>query len=641
MNPITLNSPGSRAFMMGNDAIARGLLEGGVQYCAAYPGNPSSEILERLADAAVDLQIYAEWSVNEKVAIEGAAAASLAGVRSMASMKQNGVNVSSDFITNLALSGVKAGMLLITCDDPGAVSSTNEEDARFIARLADLPMLEPSTPQEAMEMARFGLELSEQLGSLCVLRTVTRLCHSRSAVSLGSLPEKRRVPRFDTSVTWRTFPVAPRHAKMHRNLEQAESLFENSPFNTYEGPEEAELLIFAAGNTYLFCQEALEILDLESRVGLAKLGTVWPLPRRWVLNQMRRSRRILFVEDVDPFVEDGIKALYAQVCSDVGVRFFYGKADGALPGEGETNPDVVMEAVRKIRSLEKPTAEDIYRRGVRERTEELIPPRDLGFCPGCPHRASFWSIKNALKLDSRDGFVSGDIGCYTLSLMPTGFSQSKSVHCMGSGLGVAAGFAKLRGQGFDQPVIAVVGDSTFYHSGIAPLVDAVHHNASCLLILLDNGATAMTGFQPHPGLEKNATGAEARAVDLEALCEAAGASVVVQDPFDMTETRDAIYRLLQQDGGLRVLILRRTCALLQRRLGGFPYRMRVEPSRCLSEECGCNRFCTRVFRCPGLYVDPITGKTSVDDVICVGCGACVEICPQGAIIREARCDDAA
>ena len=634
MSEIGKNQPGARVLVMGNEAIARGFLEGGVQFCAAYPGNPSSEILESIAAVAPDLGIWAEWSVNEKVALEGAAAASFAGVRSMAAMKQNGVNVAMDFITNLALSGVKAGLVLVTCDDPGAISSTNEEDARFVARVADLPLLEPAFPEEAMSMAKYALELSETLGSLCVLRSVSRLSHSREAVVLGTLPDSRRVPEFDVSTLWKTFPVAPNHQRMHRNMAQAEALFEDSAYNWYEGPDRAELMVITCGNGYLYSREAVELLDLGKRVGVVKLGTTWPLPRRWLTRQLDRSERILFVEEVDPFLEEGVKAFYAQNCSDMGPKKFHGRVDETLPKDGEMSPDLVMTALVRLLNLDLPIRDRDYAERARAITEALAPPRAFGFCPGCPHRASFWSIKNALKLDARNGFVSGDIGCYTLSLFPTGFSQSKLTHCMGSGLGVAGGFMKLRDQGFDQPVISVVGDSTFFHSGIPPLVDAIHHGAEYLLIILDNSATAMTGFQPHPGLEKGAMGPVARALDLEAVCRSLGASVTVQDPYDLDGTREVIYRLLNEEQGVRVLILRRTCALVQRKQGGFPYTVQVDPEKCTGDDCGCNRYCTRVFRCPGLYYDRKTSKTVVDEVICVGCGVCADICPQGAISRE-------
>ncbi len=634
MKTIARDQPGERVFMLGNEAIARGLIEGGVRFCAAYPGNPSSEILETLASVTDELGIWAEWSVNEKVAMEGAAAASFAGVRAVASMKQNGVNVALDFIAALALSGVKAGTVLITCDDPGAVSSINEEDARFVARIADLPLLEPSFPDEARLMAHYALELSERLGSLVVLRSVSRLSHCREEVVLGEVPSSHDVPGFDLSSVWKTFPVPHYHRKMHENLVSAADEFETSPFNRYEGPDAPDLLVFAAGSSYLYCCEVLGLLGLEERVGIAKLSTTWPLPTAWVETQLARCGRILFTEEVDPFVEDSIKAHYAQVNDRLGPKRFFGRSNGFIPKEGEITPDAIAAAVVRVLGIEGPAVDDEYRSRAAKWADEILPPRAVGFCAGCPHRASFWSIKNALKLDDRDGFVSGDIGCYSLSLFPTGFSQSKVIHCMGSGSGVAAGFVKLRDQGFNQPVVAAVGDSTFFHAGIPPLIDAVHHGADYLLVILDNSATAMTGFQPHPGSPRNAPGAPAREVDLEALCRAVGASVTVEDPYDLHGTTETLYRLLNEEEGVRVLILRRTCALVQRKRGGFPYKVEVDPDKCRGEECGCNRYCTRVFRCPGLFFDDRSGKAGVDEVICVGCGVCAEVCPHNAIIRK-------
>jgi len=240
-----------------------------------------------------------------------------------------------------------------------------------------------------------------------------------------------------------------------------------------------------------------------------------------------------------------------------------------------------------------------------------------------------------LAWDNRDGFVSGDIGCYSLGLFPTGFSQVKSVHAMGSGLGIASGYGKLDRFGFDQPVITVVGDSTFFHAGLPGLINALFNQSDILLLILDNSATAMTGFQPHPGSGRTAMGVPTVPVDLEGLCRVLGTHVEVADPYDMENTAQTIYRLMRMTGP-RVLVMRRKCALVQGREGGFPYRMRVKPEQCLGERCGCGRYCNRVFRCPGLIWDQQAGKARIDDVICVGCGICGDICPQGAIEREKK-----
>lgn len=631
---VSQNTPNTTYLLIGNEAIARGALEAGIDFTAAYPGNPSSEIMETLAAVSREMNFYAEWSVNEKVALESAAAASFAGLRALTAMKQNGVNVVSDFLTNLTLTGVKGGLVLVTCDDPGGISSTNEEDARPYARVADVPLLEPSGPQEALEMTRFAFDLSEEIGALCMIRSTSRISHSRGGVVFGPLPERNRKPRVDTSISMNTFPVVAKHQAALAKLDRARTIFETSPFNVYTGPKNPELMIITCGTGYLYTCEALSLLELNNRVGVAKIGTTWPLPSDWILERFKQGEKILTIEEVQPFLEDNIKSIYAQQAVSLGGKTFFGKASGHIPRTGELNPDIVIQAVSSILGINASLQDKQYADRAKTIAEELVPPRELGFCPGCPHRASYWSIKNALKWDDREGFVSGDIGCYTMGIWPTGFNQVNSVHAMGSGVGMSSGYGKLAAQGFEQPVISVVGDSTFFHAGIPPLVNAVYNRSNFLLIVLDNSATAMTGFQPHPGTGITATGEVATTVDIESVCRSMEADVTVLDPYDLENSSHTIYRLLQEKDGVRVIIMRRKCALVQRREGGFPYQMEVDTDACLGETCGCNRYCTRVFRCPGLTWDSKAGKTRIDPVICVGCGVCSDICPEGAIIGK-------
>jgi indolepyruvate ferredoxin oxidoreductase alpha subunit len=262
---------------------------------------------------------------------------------------------------------------------------------------------------------------------------------------------------------------------------------------------------------------------------------------------------------------------------------------------------------------------------------ESAPPRSLTFCPGCPHRASFWLLNQALKADNRRGFVCGDIGCYTLGAMDCGFHTLKTVHAMGSGAGVASGFGKLGRFGLDQPVMAICGDSTFFHAVMPALVNAVHNRSDMVLVVVDN---SVTGFQPHPGTSQDAAGGDLPCLDIPAICAAMGARVVIADPFDMARTGRVIGDLLDEPGGVRVLILRQACALSPAKKGRRSYAMSVDPAACLGEDCGCNRLCTRVFRCPGLIWDPVNGRTTIDEVICVGCGVCASICPTGAIQKQ-------
>ncbi len=637
---------GDEVLLMGNEAIARGALEAGVQVAAGYPGTPSSEIIETLSRFAETGKLYVEWSTNEKVAMETAAAASFAGLRSLCVMKQNGVNVASDFLLHLAGSGTRAGMILITCDDPGALSSVNEGESRHFARLMEIPLLEPADFQEAKEMTRWAFTLSEELRTIVMLRSVTRMSHASGNVILGALPPAVRKAEFlcDGAVSDPergpviSAPVIEKHRLQQEKIRKAAAIFEKSPFNAYSGPERPELLIITSSACRLYSLEAVSLLKAEDRVGILKLGTTWPLPPALLKRVLSTTEKILIVEEVLPFLEEQVKILAAEHVREIGVKTFYGKNDGALPMAGELNPDLVMAAVGRILGIAPPVLSSAYREKLRA-FAGLAPRREQTFCPGCPHRASFWSIREALQRDGRGGFVCGDIGCYAMaSLFPAaGFYTAKTLHAMGSGTGLASGFGKLGSFGMDQPIIAVCGDSTFYHAAIPALINAVHQNANIIFIALDNNGTAMTGFQSHPGINVNAMGDASPMVDIAALCGAIGAKVVVGDPFALQETRETLNRLMEGQQGVKVLILKQSCALSPEKKGTKRYLMQVDDTLCRGDACGCNRLCTRIFRCPGLLWNREKKKAQIDEVICAGCGVCAGICPAEAI----RCEEAA
>jgi indolepyruvate ferredoxin oxidoreductase, alpha subunit len=602
--------------------------------CAAYPGNPSSEIIGSLSSAAEAMDLHVEWSVNEKVAMEVVAAASFAGLRGLCSMKQNGLNVAADFLLNLNLTGTQGGLVVVVADDPGGISSTNEEDSRIFAKIGNLPLLEPATFQEAKDMTRWAFSLSEDLRLPVMVRSVTRVSHARGNVRLDSLTRPVTKARFDTSRPRLAFPPLPSHKALLQKMDQAKPLFETSPYNVYRGPEKPELLLITSGSGWMYSLEAVINLGVQDRVGLLKLGTTWPLPAALVLKHLKQAERVLFVEEVDPFLENNVKELFAQHCMDIGLKRFYGKATGTMPSTGEIGPEIVSSALQTLLNVVyKPRPED-YTSKAREAAAELVPARALGFCAGCPHRATYWAVKRALALDGREGIVLGDIGCYGLGMGPSGFFQMKTIHAMGSGAGLASGLGQLDRFGLSQPVLAVCGDSTFYHAAMPALVNARYNGANFVLLLLDNSATAMTGFQPHPGTGRTATGKEAPVLDLKRICESLGARVEVADPFDISATADAMLELLQDKQGVKVLILKRECALVRSKKQKKLYNVEVNQERCLGETCGCNRLCTRVFKCPGLYWDRATGKAGIDEAICTGCGVCAEICPASAIRKE-------
>ncbi|MCB2190152.1 MAG: indolepyruvate ferredoxin oxidoreductase, partial [Deltaproteobacteria bacterium] len=492
-----------RRTMMGNQAITQGALEAGVRVAAGYPGTPSSEIIQNLADASQEHDLYVEWSVNEKVSLEVAAAASLAGLRSLCAMKQNGVNVASDFLLHLAGSGIRAGMVLVHCDDPGALSSANEGESRHFARMLELPQLEPGDFQEAKDMTKWAFELSEEIGNLVMLRSVTRLSHASGGVVPGSIPEPAGRARFDHHGTLldqghgpvASMPVAYKHRQQQEKLKKAVELFETSPFNSYTGPEAPELLVITSSICNLYIKEALALLGVADRVGVLKLGTTWPLPPKLLQRNLQRCERVLIVEEVIPFLEENVKIAAAEMAGEIGAKKFFGKRDGTIPASGELNPDIVIKALAGLLEVPYQARPEEYDRLAAELAPQATQERELAFCPGCPHRASFWSLKEALALDDRDGFICGDIGCYSLAMRPTGYGMLKTLHAMGSGAGMASGFGQLGRFGMDQPVMAVSGDSTFYHAVIPALINAVHQKSPMSLVVLDNSGTAMTGFQ--------------------------------------------------------------------------------------------------------------------------------------------------
>ncbi|PKN85320.1 MAG: indolepyruvate ferredoxin oxidoreductase [Deltaproteobacteria bacterium HGW-Deltaproteobacteria-1] len=560
----------STVLFLGNEAIARGALEAGIQVATGYPGTPSSEVIESLADVARERNLYVEWSVNEKVALEVAAAASFAGLRSMAVMKQNGVNVASDFLLHLTASGTRGGIVLVSCEDPGALSSVNEGESRYFASMLEMPLLEPADFQEAKDITKWAFELSETIGNVVMLRSVTRMSHASGNVTCGKLPTKRRKAGFE-----------------------------------YDGPV------------------------MDSKTG-PMIST--PVVAKHVLRQQKLKDVI--VEEVMPFLEENVKVLASGIAGRIGIKTFFGKYDGTLPFAGELNPDVVADALGRILKVKRKFLPADYLKDI-QKTAAMIPAREQTFCAGCPHRASFWNIHNAIALDGRKGFVCGDIGCYSMAALSpaTGYHTMPTLHSMGSGTGLASGFAKLAQFGLDKPILTVCGDSTFYHAVIPALINAQHNRADITFIVLDNAGTAMTGFQPHPGLSVSALKDVVPAVDIAAICKAIGAKVAVSDPFDLAATGRILTSFLADKGSLKVLILRQACALSPEKKGKKTFDVRVDESLCLGDACGCNRLCTRIFRCPALTWDRNKKKAVVDEVICAGCGVCASICPQQAIVK--------
>ncbi|MFP3208390.1 MAG: indolepyruvate ferredoxin oxidoreductase subunit alpha [Nitrososphaeria archaeon] len=615
---------GEAMFLLGNEAVARGLLEAGVGFAATYPGTPSSEVGEVLNEIAEEAGMYFEFSVNEKVALEGAAAASFSGVRSFAFMKHVGLNVASDAFISLGYTGVRAGLVVMSADDPSMYSSQNEQDNRHYAELAWAPLVEPSNPQEAKDFLVWAFDLSERRGTPVLFRTTTRVSHMRGIVRAGPRRPSSSRGSFARD-PWRfsLLPAVARRLKgeLMRRYGDLRMEAESSPLNRVLGSG-SEVGAITSGAAYNSLMDALQLLGLEMDV--LKLGMSNPFPEGLVAGFLEGHRTVFVVEELDPFLEVRTRAL-AQM-RGLGVRIV-GKMDGYFPLGYEYTPDVVAEAVASALGMRPPSP------GLVELGEEL-PPRPPVMCPGCPHRATYYAVALALRqLKLRSVVFANDIGCYGMGFYKP-FEMGDVTLCMGSSIGTANGFSQVT----DQPVIAFIGDSTFFHAGLPALVNAVHNNHRMLVVVMDNGTTAMTGFEPPPNAQYGAGGRRLSPISIEEVARAIGAKYVrVVDPYDLRGTLSAIKEALGSDG-VSVIVARRECALLRdaelRRRGERIPVYEVDQDKC----AGCLN-CVQDFSCPSFRVVE-GGLVEIDPSLCDGCGVCAQrlVCPPAAIgeSREGR-----
>ncbi len=618
---MTANAPGQVCLMQGNEAIVRGALEAGINFAASYPGSPSSQVLGMLGKVARERNFYAEWSTNETCAMEACIGASLANARALCIVKQNGLLFAADAIHCGAQHGVKGGMVIVTSDDPSAHSSTNEFDSRYQAMSANIPMLEPTSMQETKDMVPYAFALSERTHQMVIIRLTTRVCHGRGNVVLGELPEKphqmRQVGEWDRMVC-----VSYLRGAMLQKMDLLRQEFESCPYNRYTGPDHPRELVVAGGTGRLYGQEAIRRLGVGGRVGLLSLATLWPLPEKTILRHLEGVEKVLTLEEVDPVLERNLQAIAGAHRLKI---VFSGREDGALPKIGELDPDNVAQAISALTGVRLPEKKIASR-------EPLI-ERELTFCAGCPHRATFHILKKVLRQEKHPGIVVGDIGCYIMSGQAAGQYAFQACNCMGSGINLAEALGQLTHYGLDQKVVTVCGDSTFFHTILPGLVNATYHNANMLLMVLDNSATAMTGFQPHPATGITAMGDRVPAMDIQKIVAGIGCKAEVADPFDVAEAEKTIRRLLHTPG-MNVLIMRQPCATLMSKQKKRPVRVYVDQSVCLGDGCGCDKYCSRVWGCPGNTWDFKNNKAYIDPVTCVGCGVCAKLCPSGAIKVE-------
>lgn len=577
----------TKAILSGNEAIARGFIEAGGKLAAAYPGTPSTEVLETLS---CEKDIHAEWSVNEKVALEVAIGGALSGVRSMACMKHVGVNVAADPLMTVAYTGINAGLVLFAADDPGMFSSQNEQDTRHFARMGKIPCLEPSDSSEAKELVKTAFGLSESFDTPVILRTTTRVSHCKSVVELGTaeVPAGRGLVRDFGKYVMLPSNAKKRHVIVEDRLLRLREWAETATVNRIiEG--DRSLGFITSGISYQYVREAFPT------AAVLKLGMTFPLPEKLIKKFAASVDRLAVVEELDPFLEEQVKAM--------GVAVHLGK--NVLPLCGEFSQRMVGE---KISGGSIP---------MREPAPGLI-MRPPTFCPGCSHRG-LYTVLAKLKL-----YVSGDIGCYTLGALPP-FSAMHTCICMGASISAAHGMAKgLSLQGAQQKPVAVIGDSTFLHSGITGLVNMVYNGGDAIVIIMNNDTTGMTGGQEHAGTGRTAKGTEAPRLDIAKLCQAIGAKRVREIDTYKIKDLEKIMKEELASPGPSVLISNQPCVLR--------YRVSKKPLAVDRESCKGCKLCLKA-GCIALSYTPEgkTGFVEIDPLLCNGCGVCDQLCATGCM----------
>ncbi|MGC9115706.1 MAG: indolepyruvate ferredoxin oxidoreductase subunit alpha [Fervidicoccaceae archaeon] len=612
----------SKLLLLGNEAIVRGALEANLGFFAAYPGTPSSEILDAMLEVSEAAGIYAEVSVNEKVAFESCLGASWSGIRAMTSMKHVGLNVAADALMSSASMRTIGSFVAVVADDPSMWSSQNEQDTRLFARLANVPALEPSSPQEALELTRKAFELSEKHGTIVILRTTTRLSHMRGEVVTGDLPEeiavgKRKKGEFKKDPQkFVNLPQNSRRLKLeHAKIMEAFEKEEGRGLVEIEGKESSRLGIIAGGVSYGYVKEAMNILGTKE-AKIMKVMMPYPLPREPVAEFLSSLDEVLVVEELEPVIEDQVKLTAFE--KGIGVKV-HGK--DLVPRDFELTPEKVARSLSAFLKVDLPlNLEDLEKRG--KEASSLAPPVPPTLCPACPHRNTFYAIRKAAT--PRSIFPS-DIGCYTLGYFPPLKTVDTTVD-MGASISIAHGIS-IAGKGEGRYVVATIGDSTFFHTGLPALANAVSNGSDFILVILDNGTTAMTGHQPNPGSPEGMRG---KRISIEEVAKSMGADYVeVVDPYDIKALENALKNALSMRG-VRVIVARRDCALKvvseKRRKGESWDIYRVDESKCT----GC-KVCINAYGCPAIRWDREKKKAYIDEEMCWGCGGCAQVCPYDAI----------
>ena len=595
-----------KEYVMGNGAIALGALAAGVNLVAGYPGTPSSEIIETVSKYPHE-GVHLEWSVNEKAALEVAAAAAYSGARALVTMKQMGLNVASDPLMSVAYVGVKGGLVIVSADDPGPISSQTEQDTRRFADFCRIPVFDPSSPEEAYKMIGDAFEYSEKYGTPVLFRPTTRVCHAYASIDI---PEKITPKEYEGFVKdsgrWVIFPRLSyaNHGKIEKRNAEIGDDFSAYAFNTVEG--DSVKAVVTSGVSYAYVKECLKNRD---NVKIIKIATAFPFPEKFALAALEGVSEVLCVEELSPYIEEQILKTAGKYHFNLTV---HGKLDGSVPHNGENSVELSAKILNKF------LKENTESNQIDVTDSPALPIRPPVLCAGCPHRASFYAVKQAMK--GQKAFFCGDIGCYTLgNAMP--LDMVDTCLCMGAGITMAQGMNHTN----EGVCFAFTGDSTFFASGMTGVVNAVYNEADIVLCVLDNSTTAMTGHQPHPGTGRNMMGNIVEKVDIAKVLEGMGVKkILTVNPLNLEESINAVKKCAAEKG-VKAIIFKSPCIAITKPSG----RCFIDAGKCIN----CKK-CIREIGCPALIT--ADGKVAIDVNLCTGCGLCAQICPVGAIGGEER-----
>ncbi|MFC1489124.1 indolepyruvate ferredoxin oxidoreductase subunit alpha [Thermodesulfobacteriota bacterium] len=612
MHKLLAKNVDQKMLLLGNEAIARGAIEAGVAVATTYPGTPSSEISTNLFQVSLESDIYFEFSTNEKIALEVAAATANSGLRSMAIMKHVGLNVASDVLMTLAYIGVEGGLVIITADDPYMFSSQNEQDNRVYAKFSGLPLIEPSSVEEAKNMVAHAFDISEKLNQPVIFRTTTRINHSTAFVTLGETRKPEIMGDF-TKDPFRYVPVPAvsrnLHVRLLDKLAEAEKIAEESEYNFVVGS--GSWGIVCNGVSYNYVSDAVKDLNIESNIKILRVGFSHPMPPMLIKTFLKSCEKVLVVEEGEPFMEETIKAFAQENGLTLTIK---GKDNNYFSRLYEYHPALVRQCIANFfdvnyTPVSMPDLSDLPE----------LPQRPPTLCAGCSHRATYYAVKKAA--EGMEIICPTDIGCYTLGFLPP-LAMGDILFCMGSSIGTACGFSKVTGK----KLVPFIGDSTFFHSGIPGLVNAVFNNHDLTLVILDNQTTAMTGHQPNPGVdmeELNFSGYGR--VSIEEMVKGAGVShVTVIRPYRIKKSIEAIKEALNYKG-VSVIISQEPCTLYARSLK----KARGKPFA-VGNKCKNHKDCINELACPAFFIH--NDRVKIDPALCTGCAVCAQICPENAIV---------